>query len=151
QAVGGVVISRYGVNTADVVSAIKEKIKSLQAGLPEGVKLSPFYDRTELVERATSTLKHALIEEIILVTLAHIIFLYHFRSILIVTLPLPLAVLASFLFMHFLGISSNLMSLSGIAIAIGVLVDAGIVVTENAFRYMEKNHVDPKDRKAVWW
>jgi Cu(I)/Ag(I) efflux system membrane protein CusA/SilA len=149
--VGGVVISRYGVNTADVVFAIKEKIKSLQAGLPEGVKLNPFYDRTELVERATSTLKHALIEEIILVTLAHIIFLYHFRSILIVTLPLPLAVLASFLFMHFLGISSNLMSLSGIAIAIGVLVDAGIVVTENAFRYMEKNHVDPKDRRAVWW
>jgi Cu(I)/Ag(I) efflux system membrane protein CusA/SilA len=151
QAVGGVVISRYGVNTADVVSAIKEKIKSLQAGLPAGVKLNPFYDRTELVERATSTLKHALIEEIILVTLAHIIFLYHFRSILIVTLPLPLAVLASFLFMHFLGISSNLMSLSGIAIAIGVLVDAGIVVTENAFRHMEKNHVDPKDRQAVWW
>ncbi|HKF55725.1 MAG TPA: efflux RND transporter permease subunit, partial [Blastocatellia bacterium] len=74
QAVGGVVISRYGVNTADVVSAIKEKIKSLQAGLPAGVKLNPFYDRTELVERATSTLKHALIEEIILVTLAHIIF-----------------------------------------------------------------------------
>jgi Cu(I)/Ag(I) efflux system membrane protein CusA/SilA len=151
QAVGGVVISRYGVNTADVVSAIKEKIKSLQAGLPAAVKLNPFYDRTELVERATSTLKHALIEEIILVTLAHIIFLYHFRSILIVTLPLPLAVLASFLFMHFLGISSNLMSLSGIAIAIGVLVDAGIVVTENAFRHMEKNHVDPKDRTAVWW
>jgi Cu(I)/Ag(I) efflux system membrane protein CusA/SilA len=150
EAVGGVVVSRYGVNTADVVAAIKEKIKALQAGLPPGVRLNPFYDRTELVERATSTLKHALIEEIILVTLAHIIFLYHFRSILIVTLPLPLAVLASFLFMHFLGISSNLMSLSGIAIAIGVLVDAGIVVTENAFRHMEKNHVDPKDRPAVW-
>src|SRR5215467_8239756 len=151
EAVGGVVISRYGVNTADVVTAVKAKIKDLQAGLPGGVTLNPFYDRTELVDRATSTLKRALIEEIILVTLAHIIFLYHFRSILIVTLPLPLAVLASFLFMHFLGISSNLMSLSGIAIAIGVLVDAGIVVTENAFRHMEKNHVDPKDRTAVWW
>src|SRR5215510_408971 len=151
EAVGGVVISRYGVNTLDVVAAIKTKIRELQAGLPPGVRLNSFYDRTELVERATSTLKHALIEEIILVTLAHIIFLYHFRSILIVTLPLPLAVLASFLFMHFLGISSNLMSLSGIAIAIGVLVDAGIVVTENAFRHMEKNRVDPKDRSAVWW
>jgi Cu(I)/Ag(I) efflux system membrane protein CusA/SilA len=150
EAVGGVAIVRYGVNTAEVVNNIKEKIKSLEAGLPPGVRLSPFYDRTELIDRATLTLKHALIEEIILVTLAHIVFLYHFRSILIVTLPLPLAVLASFLFMHFLGITSNLMSLSGIAIAIGVLVDAGIVVTENAFRHMEKNRVDPKDRARVW-
>jgi Cu(I)/Ag(I) efflux system membrane protein CusA/SilA len=150
EAVGGVAIVRYSVNTADVIDGIKDKIKSLQAGLPRGVSLNPFYDRTELIDRATLTLKHALIEELILVTLAHIVFLYHFRSILIVTLPLPLAVLASFLFMHFLGITSNLMSLSGIAIAIGVLVDAGIVVTENAFRYMEKNHVDPKDRSGVW-
>src|SRR5262249_23344808 len=86
EAVGGVVNSRYGVNTAEVVAAIKTKIRELQAGLPPGVRLNSFYDRTELVERATSTLKHALIEEIILVTLAHIIFLYHFRSILIVTL-----------------------------------------------------------------
>jgi len=87
---------------------------------------------------------------LLLVTLAHIIFLAHFRSILIVTIPLPLAVLMSFLFMYFMGISSNLMSLSGIAIAIGVLVDAGIVVTENAFRFMEIRKIDPKDRKAVW-
>ena len=83
-------------------------------------------------------------------TLAHIVFLFHFRSILIVTVPLPLAVLASFLFMHYLGISSNLMSLSGIAIAIGVLVDAGIVVTENAFRYIEKRGVDSRNRRQVW-
>ena len=85
-----------------------------------------------------------------LVTLAHIIFLAHFRSILIVTIPLPLAVLMSFLFMHFMGISSNLMSLAGIAIAIGVLVDAGIVVTENAFRYVEVHQIDTKDRKGVF-
>src|SRR5215813_5468190 len=150
EAVGGVVISRYGVNTADVVTAVKAKIKDLQAGLPGGVTLNPFYDRTELVDRATSTLKRALIEEIILVTLAHIIFLFHFRSILIVTIPLPLAVLLSFLFMHYVGISSNLMSLSGIAIAIGVLVDAGIVVTENAFRHLEKRGVSPRDRHRVW-
>jgi len=114
------------------------------------VSVTPFYDRTELILRATTTLKRALVEELLLVTLAHIIFLFHFRSILIVTIPLPLAVLASFLFMHNLGISSNLMSLSGIAIAIGVLVDAGIVVTENAFRFMEKRGVDPHDRKRVW-
>ena len=150
EAVGGVVIARAGVNTLDVIEAVKKKIEELKAGLPEGVQIVPFYDRTILINRATSTLTRALIEALIFVTLAHIIFLAHFRSILIVTIPLPLAVLLSFLFMHFMGISSNLMSLSGIAIAIGVLVDAGIVVTENAFRFMEKNGVDPKDRKAVW-
>ncbi|MEP6703980.1 MAG: CusA/CzcA family heavy metal efflux RND transporter [Acidobacteriota bacterium] len=150
EAVGGVVIARAGVNTLDVIEAVKKKIEELKVGLPEGVTIVPFYDRTILINRATETLTRALIEALIFVTLAHIIFLAHFRSILIVTIPLPLAVLLSFLFMHFMGISSNLMSLSGIAIAIGVLVDAGIVVTENAFRFMEKNGVDPKDRGAVW-
>ena len=150
EAVGGVVIARYGVNTLEVIEAVKQKIESLKSGLPPGVKLTPFYDRTELIRRATDTLRRALIEEIIFVTLMHIIFLFHFRSILIVTIPLPLAVLVSFLFMHYAGISSNLMSLAGIAIAIGVLVDAGIVVTENAFRWMEKQGVDPHDRMRVW-
>jgi len=150
EAVGGVVIARYGVNTLEVIDAVKQKIAELHSGLPQGVQLVPFYDRTQLINRATSTLKRALIEELLLVTLAHIIFLLHFRSILIVTIPLPLAVLISFLFMKYMGISSNLMSLSGIAIAIGVLVDAGIVVTENAFRFLEKNKVEPKDRRRVW-
>ena len=150
EAVGGVVIARYGVNTLEVIDAVKQKIEALQAGLPSGVRIVPFYDRTQLINRATDTLKRSLIEELILVTLAHIIFLAHFRSILIVTIPLPLAVLMSFLFMYFMGISSNLMSLSGIAIAIGVLVDAGIVVTENAFRFIEIRKVDPKNRRAVW-
>ncbi len=150
EAVGGVIIARYGVNTLEVIEAVKQKIEALKTGLPPGVRLVPFYDRTELIKRATGTLRRALIEEIILVTLMHIIFLFHFRSILIVTIPLPLAVLVSFLFMHYAGISSNLMSLSGIAIAIGVLVDAGIVVTENAFRFMEKHGVNPRDRLAVW-
>ncbi|HKO99357.1 MAG TPA: CusA/CzcA family heavy metal efflux RND transporter [Pyrinomonadaceae bacterium] len=150
EAVGGVVIARYGVNTLEVIDAVKQKIADLQSGLPQGARLVPFYDRTQLINRATGTLKRALIEELLLVTLAHIIFLLHFRSILIVTIPLPLAVLISFLFMKYMGISSNLMSLAGIAIAIGVLVDAGIVVTENAFRFLEKNKVDPKDRGRVW-
>lgn len=149
ESVGGVVIARYGVNTLEVIDAVKQKIEELKSGLPAGVTLVPFYDRTQLIHRATDTLQRALIEELILVTLAHIIFLAHFRSILIVTIPLPLAVLTSFLFMYFMDISSNLMSLSGIAIAIGVLVDAGIVVTENAFRFIELRKVDVKDRKAV--
>ena len=118
EAVGGVVIARYGVNTLDVIDAVKKKIEELKIGLPNGVQIVPFYDRTQLIKRATSTLERALIEELLLVTLAHIIFLAHFRSILIVTIPLPLSVLLSFLFMYFMGISSNLMSLSGIAIAI---------------------------------
>jgi Cu(I)/Ag(I) efflux system membrane protein CusA/SilA len=100
-----------------------------------------------LIEATVDTLRHALIEEIILVTLAHVIFLMHFRSILIVTLPLPLAVLCSFLLMHYANVTSNVMSLAGIAIAIGVLVDAGIVVTENAFRHLEA--VDTHDRGKV--
>lgn len=149
EAVGGVVIARYGVNTLEVIDAIKQKVEELKPGLPAGVDLVPFYDRTQLIKRATGTLQRALIEELLLVTLAHIIFLAHFRSILIVTIPLPLAVLTSFLFMYFMGISSNLMSLSGIAIAIGVLVDASIVVTENAFRFIELNKIDVKDRAAV--
>src|SRR5437660_7994668 len=150
EAVGGVVIARYGVNTLGIIDAVKQKIAAIQPGLPNGVRIVPFYDRTQLIQRATHTLKRALIEELILVTLAHIIFLAHFRSILIVTIPLPLAVLLAFGFMYYLGLSSNLMSLLGIAIAIGVLVDAGIVVTENAFRFIEQRQIDPKDRQLVW-
>lgn len=137
--VGGVVVIRYGANALEVINAIKEKIQALEPGLPRGVKIVPFYDRSSLIQAAIATLRTALLEEILLVTLAHVIFLWHFRSILIVTLPLPLAVLSSFLLMHYFGISSNIMSLGGIAIAIGVLVDAGIVMTENVMRHAERH------------
>jgi copper/silver efflux system protein len=137
EAVGGVIVIRSGENALQVIDAVKRKIQGLQPGLPPGVHITSFYDRSALIHHAVDTLKHALIEEILLVTLAHVIFLWHFRSILIVTLPLPLAVSAAFLFMHYFGISSNIMSLGGIAIAIGVLVDAGIVVTENVIRQAE--------------
>ncbi len=150
EAVGGVVVARTGVNTKNVIDAVKARIAQIAPGLPQGVTIVPFYDRSDLIEQAVDTLRTALIEEIALVTLAHIVFLMHFRSILIVTLPLPLAVLMSFLGMYYTGISSNIMSLAGIAIAIGVLVDAGIVVTENAFRYVEQRGVDPRDRPRVW-
>jgi Cu(I)/Ag(I) efflux system membrane protein CusA/SilA len=149
EAVGGVVVARSGVNTKEVIDAVKARIAAIQPGLPEGVAIVPFYDRSQLIEQVVDTLRYALVEEIILVTLAHVVFLMHVRSILIVTIPLPLAVLAAFLGMYWAGISSNIMSLAGIAIAIGVLVDAGIVVTENAFRFLEQRRVDPKDRRAV--
>ena len=150
EAVGGVVVARIGTNTNTVIQGVKARIAEIQSGLPPGVRIVPFYDRSSLIERAVSTLRTALIEEILLVTLAHVIFLMHLRSVLIVTLPLPLAVLASFLGMYYAGVSSNIMSLAGIAIAIGVLVDAGIVVTENAFRVVEQRGIDTRDRRAVW-
>jgi Cu(I)/Ag(I) efflux system membrane protein CusA/SilA len=150
EAIGGVVVARTGVNTKAVIDRVKARIAQIEPGLPPGVRIVPFYDRSELIEQAVATLHTTLIEEIVLVTLAHVIFLMHFRSILIVTLPLPLAVLMSFLGMYYAGISSNIMSLAGIAIAIGVLVDAGIVVTENAFRFVERRGVDPRDRSRVW-
>ena len=149
EAVGGVVVARSGVNTREVIDRVKARITQLSAGLPPGVRIVPFYDRSELIEQAVGTLRIALLEEIALVTLAHVLFLMHFRSILIVTLPLPLAVLAAFLGMYWAGITSNIMSLAGIAIAIGVLVDAGIVVTENAFRFVERRGIDTRDRGAV--
>ncbi len=150
EAVGGVVVARTGANTKQVIDAVKARIKEIEAGLPTGVTIVPFYDRSTLIEEAAGTLRRALLEEILLVTLAHVVFLMHFRSILIVTIPLPLAVLMSFLGMYYAGVSSNIMSLAGIAIAIGVLVDAGIVVTENAFRFMEQRQVDARDRTLVW-
>jgi Cu(I)/Ag(I) efflux system membrane protein CusA/SilA len=149
EAVGGVVVARYGVSTVEVIDRVKEKIAALQAGLPPGVRIVPFYDRSALIQRAVATLKRSLIEEAAVVTLVNILFLLHLRSVLIVTIPIPLAVLIAFLFMRYLGITSNIMSLAGIAIAIGVLVDAAIVVTENAFRFIEKRGVDPRDRRAV--
>jgi len=137
EAVGGIVIMRTGENAHEVIQRVKEKIAQITPSLPPGVTIKAFYDRSELIDRTIDTLKHALAEEIILVTLAHIIFLFHFRSILIVTFPLPVSILISFILMRQFGITSNIMSLSGIAIAIGVLVDAAIVMTENVIRHCE--------------
>ena len=138
EVVGGVVVMRTGENAMAVINAVKQKIAQISPSLPPGVSLKPFYDRSELIARTIDTLKHSLTEEIILVTLTVIIFLAHWRSILIVALPLPLSILVSFILMNHFGISSNIMSLSGIAIAIGVLVDAGIVMTENVVRHAEQ-------------
>src|SRR4030095_11254214 len=101
EAVVGGVCARSGVNTKAVIDAVKSRIAQIAPGLPAGVRIVPFYDRSELIEQASDTLRHALIEEILLVTLAHVVFLMHFRSILIVTIPLPLAVLVAFLGMHY--------------------------------------------------
>lgn len=154
EVVGGIVVMRTGENARDVIARVKDKIADLAPGLDkQGVTIKSFYDRSELIDRTIDTLKHALIEEIILVTLAHILFLFHFRSILIVTIPLPASILISFVLMKEFGITSNIMSLAGIAIAIGVLVDAGIVMTENVIRQCERAEHDkggPLERAEYW-
>jgi len=137
EAVGGVVVMRTGENAIQVIRDVKAKIAQIAPSLPPGVSIKSFYDRSELIDRTLGTLKHALTEEIILVALVIVIFLFHFRSILIVVLPLPLSLLFSFILMQQTGITSNIMSLCGLAIAIGVLVDAGIVMAENAIRHCE--------------
>ncbi len=153
ETVGGTVVMRTGENAKAVIERVKEKIANIQSSLPPGITIKPFYDRSELIDNTIGTLKHALVEEIILVTLAHVIFLWHFRSILIVTLPLPISILVSFLMMKQFGITSNIMSLTGIAIAIGVLVDAAIVVTENVLRHCEAaedKKGEPLNSKETW-
>ena len=147
EVVGGVVVMRNGENGLAVIKRVKEKIERITPSLPPGLSVKPFYDRSTLIERSIATLKRTLIEEIILVALAHIVFLWHFRSILIVTLPLPVSILISFILMRQFGITSNIMSLSGIAIAIGVLVDAAIVMTENVIRHCER--LEEKKRGQV--
>lgn len=137
EVVGGIVVMRTGENAMEVIRRVKERIAAITPSLPPGVELRSFYDRSDLITRTIDTLRHALLEEILLVTLAHVIFLFHFRSILIVTIPLPVSILISFILMQQFGISSHIMSLAGIAIAIGVLVDAGIVMTENVIRQCE--------------
>ncbi|MSU25067.1 MAG: efflux RND transporter permease subunit [Opitutus sp.] len=137
EVVGGTVVMRSGENAYQVIQDVKAKIAQIASGLPPGVSIQPFYDRSDLIGRAIDTLKHTLWEAVILVTLMHVIFLFHFRSILIVTLPLPASILVAFILMKEFGIQSHIMSLTGICIAIGVLVDAAIVMTENVIRHCE--------------
>jgi len=132
EAVGGVVMMRFGRNPLEVTRAIKAKIRDMQPGLPPGVRVVPFYERTRLIESAIHTVTRTLEEEIIIASLAVLLILMHFRSALVVCVTLPMAVLVSFLLMYYLSIPSNIMSLCGIAISIGILVDAAVVMVENA-------------------
>ena len=137
EVVGGIVIVRFGESTLDVIERVKAKIQEVTPALPEGVRIVPTYDRSDLIYRSVETLKEKLIEESVIVSLVTIIFLFHFRSALVAILTLPLAILMSLTAMHFLGVSSNIMSLGGIAIAIGAMVDGAIVMVENAHKKLE--------------
>ncbi len=139
QVAGGVVISRYGINAMDVLKQVKQKVAEINNGqLPKGVQIVPVYDRSDLIQRSVATLKQKLIEEFVIVSLVCLLFLFHFRSALVAILTLPVAILMMLLVMHFLHLSSNIMSLGGIAIAIGAMVDGAIVMIENAHKRLEQ-------------
>ena len=139
ETVGGIIVMRYGENALKTIGLVKQKLKALEKGLPEGVKIVPAYDRASLIERAIDNLKGKLLEESIVVALVTIIFLLHFRSAFVAIFTLPMGILMSFLVMHYQGLNANIMSLSGIAIAIGAMVDAAIVMIENAHKHIERD------------
>ncbi len=138
EVVSGIAMARYGENALEVIHNIKEKIGEVSAGLPEGVSIETVYDRSELIHRAIDTLKRTLAEESLIVALVCVVFLLHVRSALVAILMLPVGILAAFIAMRLLGMNSNLMSLGGIAIAIGAMIDAAIVMIENAHKHLEK-------------
>ena len=137
ETVGGIVVMRYGENALTVIDGIKKKLKEIEPSLPEGVRVVPVYDRSELIHRAIDTLREKLIEESIVVALVCIVFLWHVRSALVAIITLPIAIILSFIPMLQLGVTSNIMSLGGIAIAIGAMVDAAIIMVENAHKSLE--------------
>ncbi len=146
EKVGGIVVMRYGENAKEVIGRVKTKIAELEKGLPPGVKIKVAYDRSDLISRAVDTLKENLLEESIVVSLVILVFLLHFQSALVIVLTLPISVLIAFITMKLMGVTSNIMSLGGIAIAIGVLVDAGVIMVENCYRHLSE--IPPEERVA---
>lgn len=146
EVVGGIVVMRYGENADKVINAVKEKMKDVQKGLPEGVTFKTAYDRSELIEAAIGNIKVKLVEEMAVVALIVIIFLFHWRSALSIIIQIPITIAISFILLNMFGISSNIMSLTGIALAIGVIVDNGIIMSENAYRHLSdyQNQHNPK-------
>ncbi|HBO5486940.1 TPA: efflux RND transporter permease subunit [Pseudomonas aeruginosa] len=147
EAVGGVIVMRSGENALSTIEAVKEKLAVLKRSLPQGVEIVPTYDRSSLIGRAIENLSHKLIEEFIVVAVVCALFLFHLRSALVAIVSLPLGILAAFIVMHWQGVNANIMSLGGIAIAIGAMVDAAVVMIENAHKHLEEwNHEHPGQR-----
>lgn len=149
EVVGGVIIMRFGENALATIAAVKEKLADLKAGLPAGVEIVETYDRSELIESAVTNLEHKLVEEFIVVAIVTAIFLFHLRSSLVIIVSLPIGILAAFAIMRMQGINANIMSLGGIAIAIGAMVDAAIVMVENVHKHMEKTELTDRNRWEV--
>lgn len=148
QTVGGIVVMRYGENALEVIDRVKQRLKDVQAGLPDGVEVVITYDRSDLIKRAIDTLKNTLIEEMVVVSLIIMAFLLHVRSALVACITLPIAILLAFIPMSFQGLTANIMSLGGIAVAIGAMVDAAVVMMDNIHKRLDQNG-DSHDRKAV--
>jgi CzcA family heavy metal efflux pump len=136
EVVGGIVVMRYGENADKVITAIKEKMKEVEKGLPGGVTFKTGYDRSDLIEAAVGNVKNKLIEEMAVVCVIVIVFLFHWRSALSIIIQIPITIAVSFILLNAVGLSSNIMSLTGIALAIGVIVDNGIIMSENAYRHL---------------
>ncbi len=143
EVVSGIAMARYGQNALEVIANLKDRVAEMGPGLPDGVRLEAVYDRSELIKRAIDTLTRTLLEESLIVAAVCVVFLLHLRSALVAILMLPVGILVAFIAMHLLGMSSNLMSLGGIAIAIGAMIDAAIVMVENAHKHLEKLGSDP--------
>lgn len=149
ETIGGIIVMRYGMNALRVIDGVKKKLDEIKPSLPKGVEIVPGYDRSELIRASISTLQRDLLEEAIIVSFVTIAFLFHFRSALIPIIALPIAVVASFIPMYFLNVSSNIMSLGGLALAIGVLVDASIVMVENGYRHLSEHSVTGNGERRV--
>ncbi|AOS78027.1 efflux RND transporter permease subunit [Hydrogenophaga borbori] len=154
EATGGVIVMRSGKNALETIAAVKAKLQTLQASLPRGVEIVPVYDRSGLIERAVDNLTHKLLEEFLVVAVVCFIFLFHLRSAFVAIVSLPLGILAAFIVMHYQGVNANIMSLGGIAIAIGAMVDAAVVMIENAHKHLEhwgRDHPDQTLEGEARW
>jgi len=151
EATGGIVVMRYGSNALDTVQAVKQRLAEIKSGLPEGVEVVVTYDRSGLIREAVDTLQSKLIEESVVVALVCIIFLLHLRASMVAIMTLPIGILAAFVVMRLQGVTANIMSLGGIAIAIGAMIDAAIVMIENMHKHLERLHLERGDEKANHW
>jgi CzcA family heavy metal efflux pump len=140
ERVGGIVVMRYGENAAEVIEGVKAKMKEVSKGLPPGVKFDIVYDRGELIQESVDSITTTIIEEMIVVSLVVIVFLFHWRSAVSIIIQIPITIAASFILLNAFDISSNIMSLTGIALAIGVIVDNGIVMSENAYKHLSERY-----------
>ena len=149
ETVGGIVVMRFGENAQKTIDGVKAKLETLKAGLPEGVEIVTVYDRSGLIERAVENLWHKLLEEFIVVALVCVVFLFHIRSSLVAIVSLPVGILVAFIVMHAQGLNANIMSLGGIAIAIGAMIDGAIVMIENMHKHMERTPLTNENRWQV--
>jgi len=149
ETVGGIIVMRYGENAQEVINGVKEKLEQLKKGLPDGVEIITVYDRSDLIERAVENLAFKLLEEFGVVALVCIIFLFHVRSSLVAIFSLPVGILAAFIVMHMQGLNANIMSLGGIAIAIGAMIDGAIVMIENMHKHMERTPLTKENRWKI--